>query len=266
MRGFWFRIALGALLVFIVGMSAIQVVRRATEPARTAMRGTWDSSAPASPGIAALTAVAAVSHAVAQQHAAIPKAEHPIAFLLEGAELGQVTRLFAERRKTGERAIFALTVRLYNPTSIPQIMGCELVPINDVDDNFDFEDGFRCLERGERGYEAIGTVRFLPGDMTRPVRVRASSIKHLEEGDPFKVNVDLSRPLQLDVEGAKGEKFALHANDGQAVMRARDGDGRERLRLVADSSGAFLQVVNDQGRVVFRMAANHSGVTMTAKE
>lgn len=265
MRGFWFRIALGALLVFIVGMSAIHMVHRASEPARSAVRTTIAGAEPTGPG-AALATVAAVAQAVAHHSPPPSKSDRPVTFRLDGEELGQVTRLFAERRKAGERATIALTVRLYTATSIPQIMACELVPTNDVNDNFDFEDGFRCLERGERGYEPIGTVRFLPGDMTRPVRVRSSALKDLERGDPFKVNVDLSKPLQLDFEGGKGEKLALHANDGQAVMRARDGDGRERVRLVADSTGAFLQVVDDQGRVVFRMAANESGVSMTAKE
>ena len=49
MRGFWFRIALGALLVFIVGMSAIHMVHRASEPARSAVRTTIAGAEPTGP-------------------------------------------------------------------------------------------------------------------------------------------------------------------------------------------------------------------------
>lgn len=265
MRGFWFRIALGALLVFVAGMTAIHIARRhAVEPARQAILAA--STAPASPGPAAAPINLAGLREVALQPAAISQSDGPVAFVLEGQELGQVTRLFAERRSAGERASFTLTVRLFSPASIPRLLGCDLVPNHQGDDDFDFESGFRCLERGEKGYEPVGLIRFLPGDMTRQIKMRASALENLERGDPFKVNVDLSKPVRVHVEGDKGEKLAIHAADGQALMQARDAHGRERFKLVADSSGAFMQVVDDQGRVIFRMAANESGVTMTGKK
>ncbi len=264
MRGFWFRIALGALLVFIVGMSAIQVVRSHVRPTTETVRASFVSGQPAREAVAAVASAALVQ--VANHTRTRSRHDGPIAFMLGGEDLGQITRLFAERKHAGERANFTLTVELHSATSIPQILSCDLIPNNPADDDFSFDDGFRCIEGERRGLETVGTIRFFPGDVTRPVRMRSSAIRNLERGDPFKLNVDLTQPVRVRVEGDKGEKLSLQADEGGAVMHAKDDQGRERVRLVADSTGAFLQVVDDQGRVVFRLAANESGVSMTAKD
>ncbi len=242
MRSLWTKIGLGAVGVFAVGMLGLTVFRQAA---------------------------AATSQAVGEviQHTvqrATRAAMHDLAFRLNGEDLGSLRQLSIHRVHRGELPEVAIEVALREAAFAGRLAQCDLVPASGRSaQDFDPRQGFRCAERGEKPLVGIGTARFLPGDIVRPILVSRAHEAELRQGDPFDATADLNGQVRVTARDAGGEIVKLRADSGGASIHVRDGQGRSLVRLVADSSGATLRVRDKAGREIVRLDAGDGRFSLT---
>jgi len=234
MRSLWTRIGLGAAGVFAVGMLGLTVFRQAAATTREAVGG--------------------IIHRTVQ--GATRAAMHDLAFRLDGAELGSLHQLSVQRAHRGDLPEVELEVSLYQPASAKRLAQCDLVPVSGADaQHFDPRQGFRCARPSEKPLVGIGTVRFLPGNIVRPILVSRAHEAELRQGDPFHATADLNGQVRVTAQDAGGEIVRVLADSSGASIHVRDGQGRSLVRLVADSSGAMLRVRDADGRDIVRLDA-----------
>jgi hypothetical protein len=152
MRWYWFKITLGALLVFGLGLAAVSAVRAGISRGRSV----FESSDPIS----------------------IPLALIP--FTLEGREIGTFQRVVILR--DAPKVISGVEVRIRMRDSAPgmDLADCRVTPTDRR--NFDLHEGFICL-RGEQvdsSLVAFGTIRFGgPEGITVPLVLDSAAVNEM---------------------------------------------------------------------------------------
>lgn len=238
MRSLWTRIGLGALGVFAVGMLGVTLFREAAA--------------------ATSNAVGQVLHRTV--HGATRAAMQHLAFRLDGQELGSLRQVSVQRVERGDLPEVAVEVELHEKAFMKRLAGCDLVPASGQGAaDFNPEQGFRCATAREKPLIGIGTARFLPGDIVRPILVSRAHEAKLRQGDPFEATADLSGQVRVTARDRAGEIVKVFADSAGASIHVRDGQGRSLVRLVADSSGAMLRVRDKQGREIVRLDAGGGG-------
>jgi hypothetical protein len=234
----WMKIGLGAGAVFALGMMVVTMTGAARNAAREAVHGSLM-------GAGRVLASAA--------------ARNDLPFLLGGVRVGTIRNLDIHRTTTGELPEVHLLVDLSPPELSSRLAGCVLIPARDRD--FNPDQGFRCVDESVAEHTTIGSARFEPGALERPIRVGPVLERELRRGDPFEAKADLGGQVRISAKGDSGELVNLIADSGGVSIRVQDEMQRAVLRLLADSTGASLRVRGDDGKVV-RLEANRTGLTI----
>jgi hypothetical protein len=152
-----------------------------------------------------------------------------------------------------------LVVDLARLERLGRLAECDLIPAQDGD--FDPDRGFRCSGDSAQGHTTIGSARFEPGALERPIRVSRALERELRQGDPFEAKADLGGTVKISAQGDSGEFVKVLADSAGVSVQVHDAMQRAVLRLLADSTGASLRVRGDDGKVV-RLEANQAGLTI----
>lgn len=191
MRGYWFRIGLGALAVFLVGYMGVWLVR--SQIVDRAHRMT-DSSDPIR----------------------IPLAFLP--FNVDGERWGTFQRITITRESPQAVSGFHVRVRLADGIDPSRLEACRLTAV-DLD-RFDLADGFRCLvdTGADSGYVAFGEVMFRgPGGtmITVPLLLDEGTVRELRAN-----GAELAR-TQGEVARAEAEAARAEALRTRMEVRVR---------------------------------------------
>jgi hypothetical protein len=208
MRTYWFRIVLGALGVFAVGMVVVTVARKA---------------------IAGMRAVARSSDPITIPLALVP-------FRLDGDRLGTFDRAVLIRKSPHEVSAIDLTVKLADSASASRLNGCALLARLNPEpkgNGGEFTDAdFTCVRPDSataHGAEAFGGVAFQPGGLNLPLFVPAEVARHFHR-----------HMIDLNTEDATD-------SISDAADRRADSIGEAASRL-ADSIGAVHEHRADSAR------------------
>jgi hypothetical protein len=180
-------------------------------------------------------------------------------FILDGERLGSVRKLSAARMASDQVPALDLTVDLESSDD-GRLVHCDLVPRKRGE--FDFDSGFRCARPGEGPWIPLGSVRFEPDGLRRPLEASKAAAEELARGDPFEVRADLGSSVRVKARGDSGGLVQVLANDNGAAIKVNDAVGRVLLRLLADSNGASLRVRGRDGRDLVRMEAGEGGFSL----
>lgn len=242
MPALWTKISLGAVGVFATGMMGITVYHQAADGVEHA-----------------------VAHAVSSAvHEATHSVRHELAFRLNGEELGRFRRFSVSRVARGDLPEVALEVELHQLAALKALARCDLTmesggPTGDIQ----VEGGFRCAEPAERPLVGMGTIRFTPGGVVRPILVSKRHESELRRGEPFEAAGTLDGPIQVSARDGDGAMVKIRADSSGANIRVNDEFGRALVRLFADSTGTTLRVRDEDGREVVRLDASEGGFSLT---
>ncbi|MEO8294747.1 MAG: hypothetical protein ABI613_04455 [Gemmatimonadota bacterium] len=167
MKSYWFKIVLGALVIFIVGM----LVVTATRKARNQVHLVSDTSEPIN----------------------IPIPFGLVPFKLNGNRLGSVQRLTLLRDTPKGVSGIRVIVKLADPVSADQLKDCFLV-VDDVQ-HINGRTTFRCQNADTAGMNLVryGEVSLEGSDVAFPLLLPQSEIENLrseDAGDQIESNVD----------------------------------------------------------------------------
>ncbi|MEP6573881.1 MAG: hypothetical protein ABJD11_14350 [Gemmatimonadota bacterium] len=243
MRNLGMKIGVGVLAVFTGGMILITIGRNV----RSAFADTVSNS------LARLPALAA-AHLATHHRSELP-------FRLAANRIGSITRISIEHAGHGLPPDVTMLVRLDSNQATSALVSCDLVPRDGR--NVEHDTDFRCARDGEHELTEIGTVRFDPGALSRPLLVTHAELERLSRGGEFKAAVDLVDRVHVTGNGEDGE-FALQADSNGADVRIDGKNGQSILRLFADSNGAFLRIRDHNGKELVRLRADEHGVALNA--
>jgi hypothetical protein len=277
MRGFWLPIGLRAAAIFIIGLALytgfrhltrhvhvdsehdVRVAEQAAEAAHSAadaaakgveadmaaldaqmkaMRVDLDAAhASGQATKASLGAKAAGIGALATLAGMSRSKAVPPDFVFDGHRIGSLIRFKGARAGQDTPARFQLAVRLDAGRAA---VACDVAPV--TPDNFELDQGFRCVSEGESGLVPVGTVRFEPAGVTRAIKASPRMAGDLAKGDPFAIDADLSGPMSLVVNGKDGERVRLRSDSQNTAIVVHDDQGREVVKLQAGKKGFAIVV------------------------
>lgn len=218
MRSIWTRAAIGALMIFALGMLLLK-----------GLRSTRD-------GLSSL-ASDVKPQVEAQLAEAFSHIDRPVPFILDGTPMGQLMNVRMQRPRHGGSPSVRAVVMLDNPATASRLAGCDLVPNNP--DAVDLKDGFRCASAGESGLQSIGEVRLEPVGMTRPIRASSMAMSELQK--QVNVTVDSEHGVITNVTGDSGEIVNITADSNGAVIHVKDKKGKT-VNVSANKNGVSVRV------------------------
>lgn len=229
MKGYWFKIGLGALGIFVVGMVLTSIGRRGVEHVR---------------------------EAIEQQSVSLSSADAP--FRVHGVEMGRVNEIKVSPVADGGFPRMELGVRMNPGVSYADLSDCILVVGEDGQGE---GEGMSCRDSSvveDQGLVEIGIVRLLPnGEVVRLFAQRSD----MERKNWFRWFRDAPPPsAPLTSSASTGASFQMNADSTGAFMMLRDGQGKPVFQMNADSTGAFIQVRDSNGEEILRFKADSTGV------
>jgi len=231
---YWLKIALGALMVFAVGMVVIVLARRS---------------------IAEIKALAQSSRPIGIPLAILP-------FRVDGEQLGNVRRVELLRSSPHEISGFRLMVRLRDSTGTTRLSDCTLT-INDPD-SFATRGGFGC-EVGDSAsghLKRIGEVVFEPGGAVRAIFALADHAGRWHGHDFAAVQAEVAR-LQAAGLTDSAARVRIEADSARALIEVSGDSDGALVRIQADSHGARMRLRDRSGREVFGLRADPSGASVS---
>ncbi|HEY8106685.1 MAG TPA: hypothetical protein VIE46_11315 [Gemmatimonadales bacterium] len=238
MQRYWVRIALGAVAVFVVGMTLIVLVRHGLRRAETLAQ----SSRPIG----------------------IPLALLP--FRLDGDQLGSVRRLELLRSAPKKVTGFRLVVRLQDSSTIDEVQGCTITVREPV--AFGGRAGFTCTSPTDSAadhLEPIGEIVIEPGGVVRAILAPRA------QAEEWRATFYDTVAAQAELAGLKAQRLAdssaaavtIRADSTHAIIDIRGDSAKPLVQLQADSHGAVLRVHNKAGKEILRMHADSTGASLT---
>jgi hypothetical protein len=166
MRGYWMRIALGALAIFAVGMVGVTLARRSIGSVRQVAEGSGPITLPVM----------------------------FVPFKLDGQKLGTVTKVVLHREAPKRLSAVELGVKLSDSVLARGLEGCRLVANFDAENNPNgFEVGpgslstgvFSCLHDKDTTsqFQEFGHAVFQPRDVRVPLLLPNDIVNDLRSGD-----------------------------------------------------------------------------------
>jgi hypothetical protein len=227
MRGYWTRIALGALAIFIVGMVGVSLARRSIGGVRQVAEGSGPIT--------------------------IPVAFVP--FKLDGHKLGTLNRLVLHREAPKRLSSVELGVKLSDSVLARGLEGCRLVANIDAKDNPNgFEVGpgslstgvFSCLHGNDTTsqFQEFGHAVFQPGDVSVPLLLPNDIVDDLRSGDD---DSDFGRGYEESLEAAEAAAEAA-ADSAADEADARADSISEAVEAQAASSASRTRRLIDSLR------------------
>jgi hypothetical protein len=220
MRNYWLRIALGAVVIFTVGMIGVTLARQGVGKVRHVVEGSGPITLPL---------------------AFIP-------FHLNGRKLGNVTRVVLLREAPKQISAVELVAKVRDSAVARGLEGCRLTANFDEDHkpgNFRIGTGnestgvFTCLHAGDStpGFQEFGRAIFQPGDVTVPLLLPDDMVNDLREGH-----------FDSDMEDSVGAAAEAQAESIGDAAEARADSIAEAASSRADSIVAHSQRLVDSLR------------------
>jgi hypothetical protein len=228
-RRYWTRVALGALLVFGLGLAGLAAVNRGKAEVRS------------------LLSTAAMQ---------LPLKLARLEFLLDGRALGTVSGIDVQRADPADPGRVKLQVALADPADLGALESCRLT--SDDLDRFPHTTGFRCADAAEidAGLVEMGDVAFQPGELIRPLYLPNRTVERWRRSGVRSLDASLTSDGQGGVTG-RG-RFEL--------AEAHRGVERGTFRLQADARGAVISIQDHLGRSVFDFSATERGVSVKVRK
>jgi hypothetical protein len=251
MNRYWTRIALGAILVFCLGMSATVAVRKGKAEVRSLL---------------------------ATVGRRLPLKLAHLGFRLDGRRLGDLTGLDVQRTGPDDLGRVTVRVRLDSPADLAALESCSLAA--ESFRGFDDQAGFRCADGSELSGDKLvklGEVVFQPGDLTRPLYLPRYDAERWRHSEVRSLNASMATDARgavraqgtYDVTGHRGSpergSFNLTADSQGAVISVRDDQGRALVDFQADQHGINLNVRDRHGRNLVRMLADSLGAALRVR-
>jgi hypothetical protein len=165
MRSYWLRIVMGACAIFAIGMLGIHLVRRGRHQVESVIASAEPLSIP------------------------LPF----VPFQLNGSKLGTVERLTVNRDAPKKVSSIELQVKLDDSLVAQGLAGCRLAANMDADSarrgdvnvqvNRMGEKTFFFCATSDSGFEELGSVKLVPGNVELPLLLPESLAQHLRRGD-----------------------------------------------------------------------------------
>ena len=222
---YWTRVALGALLVFGLGLAGLAAVNRGKAEVRSLL-----------------------STAALQLPLKLAKLE----FRLDGRALGTLSGLEVQRADPADPGRVRLQVALADPADLDGLESCR--PTSDDLDRFPHSTGFRCAEAAEieAGLVEMGEVVFQPAELVRPLYLPNHTVERWGRSGVRSLDASLSSDGQGGVTG-RG-RFEL--------VEAHRGVQRGSFKLQADERGAVISIQDHLGRSLFDFSATGHGLSV----
>ena len=237
MRNYWFRIFLGALAIFAIGMIGVSIVRSGVAKVHSVVEGDGPIE--------------------------IPLAFIP--FIMDGERLGKLDRVIFYRASSRRVRAVELRIDLADSLLAQGLTGCRLAANFEGDDSetgvnikasADSGHAFFCL-RGDSVPESMvefGEAVLQPGDIHVPLFLQEDLVNELEEGfvedsgSALAINGDsIAAEAQREVDSALAAAGLERPEQGRATRRFGD-SLRAAARARADSAKAADVAEADSGR------------------
>ena len=254
MDRFWGKIAFGALGIFGLGMGGITLAKKGIHELKT-------------------TAVAGPIQA-ALHH--LPT--DLLNFRLDGRRIGKVRSVEVSNEGEWTAESIQMTVAL-EPGRAPDDLGdCQLA--SEMQGRRK-DASFRCVnsdEVAEDDLVKIGTVRFEPGEITRPLFVEQNDLRRMNRSDlrGLKANFrsEDGKAVQGEASFDLGNRHGNHekgtvridARDGKALIEVHGENGERLFRLRADDNGVSINASDKRGRSLLKLLAGETGVHLNAEK
>ena len=228
-RRYWTRVALGALLIFGLGLAGLAAFNRGAAEVRT------------------LVSAAAMQ---------LPLQLARLDFSLGGRKIGKVSGIEMQRTGPADPGRVKLLVALADPGDLGALESCLLT--SDDLDRFPHTSGFRCADAAEigAGLVEMGQVVFQPAELVRPLYLPSHTVDRWHRSGVRSLDASLTADGQGGVSG-RG-RFEL--------AEAHRGVERGTFRLEADERGAALSIQDHLGRSLFDFSATEHGVSVKIKK
>lgn len=228
-RRYWTRVALGALLVFGLGLAGLAAFNRGAAEVRS------------------LVSAAAMQ---------LPLQLARLDFSLDGRKIGKVNGIEAQRTGPADPGRVKLQVALADPGDLGALESC-LVTSDDLD-RLPQTSGFRCADASEigAGLVEMGQVVFQPAGLVRPLYLPSHTIERWGRSGVSALDASLTADGRGGVSG-RG-RFEL--------AEAHRGVERGTFRLEADERGAVISVQDHLGRSLFDFRATDYGLSVKIKK
>ncbi|HEY9518500.1 MAG TPA: hypothetical protein VIQ98_04545 [Gemmatimonadales bacterium] len=228
-RSYWTRVALGALLVFGLGLAGLAAVNRGKAEVQSLL-----------------------STAVRQLPLQLAKLD----FSLDGRKIGTVSGIDVQRTDPADPGRVKLRVTLADAADLGRLESCRLT--SDDLDRFPNSSGFRCADAAEigAGLVEMGEVVFQPAELVRPLYLPNHTIERWRRSEVRSLDASLTADGRGGVTGQG--RFE--------VAKAHRGVKRGTFRLEADERGAVISIQDHLGRSLFDFSATENGVSMKIKK
>ncbi|HET8649551.1 MAG TPA: hypothetical protein VFL95_05900 [Gemmatimonadales bacterium] len=224
MNRLWIKIALGAVVVFVIGMAGVTLVRRGTSAVKQTVAG--------------FTALGVIPHELG-------------ALQVDGVPVGTVNELRIAPPK-GQPDLRYMRVNLVmNDSALDQLAQCKALS-GSLDSLFqnDRESDLHCLSDGsEPGYAQFGELVSASDSVRRPLFAPAAQVEKLTR--------------KASERGAQEIVIRADSQTGGAHISVTGIDGRKLVEIDADSShGARIMIRDQNGKPVFQLNADSAGVSI----
>jgi hypothetical protein len=229
MNRYWTRIALGALLVFGLGLTGMAAVNKGK---------------------------AEVTNLLSTAARRLPLQLAHLGFRFRGQQIGRVTGIDVQRSESEELGSFTIRVALGDEAALDELRKCRLTA-DDIE-RWNSRTGFRCAEDAELEGDLVkmGDVVFQPEGMSRPLYLPGHTANRWRNSGVRSLDASLS------ADGHGG----VAARGRYDLMNGQHGLERGTFSLQADSGGANLSVRDDQGRALVNFRADQNGVNLSLKD
>jgi hypothetical protein len=241
MRSYWLRILMGALAIFAIGMVGITLVRRGRHQVESVMASAEPLSIP------------------------LPF----VPFQLNGSKLGRVERLTVHRDAPKKVSSIELQVKLDDSLVAQGLAGCRLAANVEGDSarrhdvhvqvNRIGEKTFFFCATSDSGFEEMGSVKLMPGDVELPLLLPESLAQHLRDGDwadnDETDSLEARADSLSDMAEAMADSAAAKAElAGKAAERQADRTSQRQSRLGDSLRAEGLRRGDSVRRAMSRMA------------
>jgi len=248
MSRYWTRIALGALLVFGLGIAGLAAVRKGSAEFRNF-----------------LTAAAA----------RLPLRLAHLGFRLDGRRVGEITALQVLRSGPDDPGRVTGEVRLTETSAAESLRACALTLAEER--HLSRRSSFSCASQADLAsgrLVEVGELRFQPAGFSRPLYLSEQIVSDWRHSGVNAVDASLRQDgsggvhasgrfdLRDEAHGQRRGSFDLRADSQGAMLSVRDDQNRPLLELSADGRGLSLDVRDRRGRNLVRLLADSLGAAL----
>ena len=235
MSRYWIQIALGAIVVFGLGMGVVSLLRSGGDR---------------------FEALAEIPHVMAT----IPDRFDPLT--IDGVESGSITRVQIDPEDD-----MTVTLAATDSAAVARISGCGVLA-GSIDDFFD--NGLSCATAESLGgHGRFGVLNVAGTDVSVPLYAPDAQVAEFhEDGHDAAVDIQADsagETLVRITDGTGNERVHIKASEaGGATIEIRGDDGRPIFQFHADSQGLQLKTPDSQG--IQLKGGDSQSVTVTSGE